>query len=71
MVSQSVSRGNPYKKNRFNPTNSVKGHAQVVNHPLVFKAEKYNLWKLKMIEYLEDVNIDLLDIIKLDFFLVG
>jgi len=50
-------------------TNSVEGSNQQTNHPTLFKDEKYELWKLGMLAYLEVKNMDLLDIIDKRYFL--
>jgi len=40
---------------------------QTVYHPSFFRGEIFELWKLKMIAFLEYYNIDLLEIIKTVF----
>jgi len=38
----------------------------VVNNPPLFKGEKYELWKLKIVTFLEFNNIELLEIIEVE-----
>jgi len=39
---------------------------QSINHPPLYKDEKFELWKLKMVDFLKYCNVDLLEVIEIE-----
>jgi len=45
---------------------SMDSKEQSINHPPLYKDEKFELWKLKMVDFLKYCNVDLLEVIEIE-----